>query len=320
MDQTTSWLRLRLTNLIAALTPSKVIPGWVAGDDELRDVGRLTLMFARVEETIALYCEVLLLRPELRGFHSAKPTVEKTLTEKLDLYRRLIIATGCLHSVGTDEIEQTVARMREVGERRNTVIHGHLYSDDNGQVVFRNRGKEIRADSATLRPLTSDLMELRVRYAEAFRAFYCRLPRCGPPYPRDAEEKVLSALVTQLELYRADLKVHRSTTVLEQSRAELAQSKKTVHNSKRRARRALERKLAAVSRLPLEYQDLLRSWLRQLRRCTTARPVAKRQAELAKLEAMTAEIRAYEERENVTVSDSMRQAMAAEVEALPKSR
>lgn len=322
MDEKTDWLKVRIANLTAAVAASKATPNWAASDDELREVGRITLLFARVEETIAAYCEVLLLRPELRGFHSAKPTLERTLTEKLDLYKRLVLAIGCLHSIDTAQIEKNIIRMKEIGERRNAVIHGQLYSNEAGEIVFRTRRNEVRADLAALVPLTTALLEFRIDYAEAFNAFYGRLPRSGPPYPTGAEEKLLIALDAQVVFYKSSLNVHRSAAVLSDRNADLAAAKKVLRNSERRMSRALARRQAASSRLPKEYQNLLRQWDRQFRRCkvVASRPNHDRQAETAKLERLTERIKAYEEREHVAVSDSVRQTLAADIASFQKLR
>jgi hypothetical protein len=66
MDETTDCLKLRIANLTAALAASLPKPNRAQSYHELGEVGRLTLLFARIEELIALYWEVLLLRPELR--------------------------------------------------------------------------------------------------------------------------------------------------------------------------------------------------------------------------------------------------------------
>lgn len=68
--------------------------------EELEEVGFLTLRFAGMEETIALYCEVLLFRPELSGFHpSAKLIPRKQFSDKISLFTGIMLACGTLYDI-----------------------------------------------------------------------------------------------------------------------------------------------------------------------------------------------------------------------------
>jgi hypothetical protein len=321
MDQLTTWQASRLTNLIAAIKASATREEWLGGDDKLKEIGRLTLVFARLEEAIALDCEILLLRPELRGFHSEKGILEKHLTEKLDLDKRLVIAVGCLHSVETQEIEKILTQVRELGERRNAVIHGQLSSNADGQIVFRNRGKQIAAESATLGMLTRDLLEMRVSCAEAFAAFYRRLPNCGPSFTHDHEEKLAAVLEARMRLYKSSVNADNSKDRAAKLKAEHVEAKRVARNSKRRFNRASAQLRTAVSKLPKEYQNLLLRWHCQSQRVTTLGPNGVGHAEGAKLERLSEQIRAYEQRENISLSDDVRRrVLAAHVEFLRNSR
>jgi hypothetical protein len=61
---------IRLANLRAAVLAIRSVTNDRFGsDDDLKEIGRLTMFFAKIEESLALFCEVLLLRPELGGFH-----------------------------------------------------------------------------------------------------------------------------------------------------------------------------------------------------------------------------------------------------------
>lgn len=119
----------RLSNCIGTLQAMKgrtnIFQGDLAKVEELAEIGLLTMRLAELEELISLFCEALLIRPELGGSHPPKKLVlTKQLTEKLTLYQALTTASGVLYAIDTELVHKSIARVRSVGEDRDTIIHG----------------------------------------------------------------------------------------------------------------------------------------------------------------------------------------------------
>jgi hypothetical protein len=131
---------IRAKNLIAIVRRWQALQGDQFGnDEELKEIGFLTMCFTELEESTALYCELLLFRPELGGFHQPKAVIEKGFGEKLDLCKTYIIALGVLRAIGTDAILNEIERAREIGEKRNSIIHDYLHpAQGSTGLVFRN--------------------------------------------------------------------------------------------------------------------------------------------------------------------------------------
>jgi hypothetical protein len=146
-------------------------------NEELEEIGLITMRVGMLEEHIAHHCEILLLRPELRGFHNASKTVlAKGLSEKLDLYKALVIAAGTLHSINTDGIEKNIGSIKELGEERHTVIHGYLFRRPTDEtLIFRNKAKEIPANLEGLQSVSDKCVKVSVSLIKEFVAFYRRL-------------------------------------------------------------------------------------------------------------------------------------------------
>jgi hypothetical protein len=67
--------KARLSNLVASVQAAqgRVNAKRTFGSaEELEEIGLLTMQMAALEESVALYCEILLVRPELGGFHPPK--------------------------------------------------------------------------------------------------------------------------------------------------------------------------------------------------------------------------------------------------------
>jgi hypothetical protein len=202
----------RLTNLISAASMNKIVGRDQFGtDDDLKEIGLLTMHFAHLEELLALYCEILLVRPELGGFHSVKPVAERRFSEKLDLYNMLVVAVGVLHAIKIDSIEETTGQARQIGERRNDIIHGYLHVKKDGEVVFRNRGSHVPADLNSLRALNSAVLQTEEAVAKAFTSFFKELVRIAP-----AHQQIEACVVKALDSHLAWM---ASTSKLRESRA-----------------------------------------------------------------------------------------------------
>ena len=137
MDDKADHIRRRqnLISISLALKERASSHSEFGSSEELEEIGLLAIRIAMLEEHMAHHCEVLLLRPELRGFSSARPVLTRGLSEKLDLYKSLVITIGTLHSLDTEGIESSIRAIRDIGEARHTVIHGYLSRRANDQTL-----------------------------------------------------------------------------------------------------------------------------------------------------------------------------------------
>jgi hypothetical protein len=165
---------IRAQNLIDAAIANK-IPTQFGTNEELLEIGLLTIHFADVEASLAILCEALLFRRELRGFANTKPTIEKRFSEKLDLYRALVVAIGVLRSISTDTIESTILKANRMAEKRNQIIHGYLHAKAGGDVVFRNKAQELPADPISLRATNLEILQTHESIINALKHVCCFL-------------------------------------------------------------------------------------------------------------------------------------------------
>ena len=265
---------LRVTNLLSALLMNRAVdPNRFGSDDDLKEIGLLTMQFADLEESLALCCEALLNRPELAGFRSPKPVGEKRYSEKLDLFRTLIVAVGVLHSINTDAVETAIGQARQTGERRNNVIHGFLMTKSDAVVVFRNKGNELRADLASLKALNSEILKLTLALVAHFEGFYKHLVAAAPGEPK-IEELLIKVLSSAAALFRGRIKISESQAALNEANQSLLVSKEQARASLEdllRAYRVVLKQLSAEEKgLPEACRPILIELRTQLKRCITA--------------------------------------------------
>ena len=169
----------RLSNLITSVraAQSRVNARQTFGSaEELEEIGLVAMQMAALEELIALYCEILLVRPELGGFQAPKKSaLTKQLSDKLNLYRMLIGASGGLYSIGTELIEKNIAALKDLAEDRNAIIHGLLSTDKHAQIVFHGRSGDVQATLSGLRSLTKRCHEAASELTSQFSTFYTEL-------------------------------------------------------------------------------------------------------------------------------------------------
>jgi hypothetical protein len=220
--------------------------------EELEEIGLLTMQMAALEESIALYCEILLTRPELGGFHPPKKFVRtRQFTEKLNLYKMLISASGVLYSIDIGSVEKNFTVLNDLAEDRNTIIHGLLSTDKNAQIVFHGRGADVEATLTSLRNLTKRCHEAASALTGQFSTFYTELIGKKSIAP-SVEEAVQRALKTELPHLNSSNKLRQSTLMARGAEAELRDatrkaaesqkklvaSKKTLRTTRDRLRRA----------------------------------------------------------------------------------
>jgi hypothetical protein len=105
---------LRLSNLVTTAQASGTranAAGSFGSAEELEEIGLLPMRLAALEEWVSLIREILLIRPELGGFHPPRSVLTRQLSEKLSIYKALIKASGVLYGIDTKSIEKGIAAM-----------------------------------------------------------------------------------------------------------------------------------------------------------------------------------------------------------------
>jgi hypothetical protein len=223
--------------------------------EELEEIGLLTMQMVALEESIALYCEILLTRPELGGFHPPKKLVlTKQFTEKLSLYKMLINGSGILYSISTGSVEKNITVLKDLADDRNAIIHGLLSTDKNAQIVFQGRSTAIEATLSGLRNLTKRCHEATSELTSQFSTFYTEL--IGKKSINAVMEAAAQRMLTNsLPLLNSSNKVRQSNLAARHMEAELRDAnrkaqeshkqfvaaKKAFRNARDRLRRAKKR-------------------------------------------------------------------------------
>lgn len=244
----------RNTRLENVVTASRLMQNRIVGssqfgtDEELKEIGLLTMGFAELDESLAFYYELLLVRPELAGFPFVKSVFDKRFTDKLDLLKMILVAIGVLRSVNHKPVFDAILDVKAIGERRNGIIHGYLYlAQDTGGLVFKNKQSEIRADLSTLHDLNSELWQSNVTLSEAFATFYEQLAAVAPMVPMD--EPITKALAARLKWIRSRIKVRTTKAEIHSLEEHLLEAKAKAVQSKaafEAAKKRLEEAQAAV--------------------------------------------------------------------------
>jgi len=235
------WKKKRLNQLVST---AQALQGRILGafgnDDELREIGRITLQFADLEDSISLICEVLLMRPELRGFHTPKAVLQQFFTMKVDLLNKLTIAIGVLRSIDSGALEKAIENAKQTGELRNTIIHGCLNKRGDGTVVFQNKENEFAAELGALRLLSGKILQANEKLTAAFVTFYGELMELEPSAV-EVERPMLQFLNSRLKLLESTIKLLTSKAVAEECQKDLDATKKKVRSSQASAREAKKR-------------------------------------------------------------------------------
>ena len=169
------------------------------------------------------------------------------------------------------------------------MIHGYLHIHDDGGVVFRNKGNELRAEASVLRLLNSELLSLNEASAKAFADFYKKLVN-GAPTDTEVEATVLKALESMI-------KVRGSEAVLGRSRNKLAEVQDKLSESKTRLRNSRSRLQTALETFPPEYRALVLERADRLqRRAQIAERIAHTGIDDPRLEIETANLKSLDER------------------------
>jgi len=209
-------LNTRIDNLVTAIRAMQGRAVSSVNFEELEEIGFLTTRLATLEEIIAFFCEVLLIRPELTRFSSHsrnKPVLTEQISEKLRLYRKLLDGTGALDDTVAKAIEANIRAIKEVAEDRNAIVHGFLCQRDGGGAAFSIRGRLVPATVDSLRSLTKRCQAAAVELQTLFAAFYRDLVNRKPINPIP-DPKLLVALQAMQQWHTSSYTVRESTLKL----------------------------------------------------------------------------------------------------------
>jgi hypothetical protein len=241
----------RVANIVALAKGAQTRSLSTIGSEELEEIGFLTMRLAGLEEMISLWCEALLIRPEFGGFLAAnRPVFTKQFSEKLALLRMLIKAAGTLYDIQTGKMETSIVALKDVGEDRNTIIHGLLVDGNASVAAFRMRGRDIDATLSGLRALANRCQEGAVEATRNFAEFYRELIGKRSVLA-DFENGMERILQSWLKVHAATFTIRMDTVVLRkaqldeiearrklgESKKRLAEAKKVLRNTRARERR-----------------------------------------------------------------------------------
>ncbi len=196
------------------------------------------MRLAALEEAISLCCEILLIRPELGGFHSHnKSVLTKQLSEKLNLFKALITASGVLYGIATEAINKSIVAVKDVGEDRNTIIHGILSGIDDGQIAFRNRGRDVPATLCGLKSLTERGQRAAFELMTHFSGFYDALIAARTTIV-PVEARFQAVLQAWRQLHSSTYRVREITLNIREAEANLATQQRVAEVSKKQLRNA----------------------------------------------------------------------------------
>jgi hypothetical protein len=120
-------------------------------DEELKALGKMTILFASLDEAIAHFIEGLLASPALSALHNGKPIAELRFEDKQDLAKRLGNALASEHGVDAEAFIAALGEAKKASRLRNKVIHGWLTWDRDGkEAVFS--GPRFRSEAGTSGP------------------------------------------------------------------------------------------------------------------------------------------------------------------------
>jgi len=242
---------------------------WALGEEEFEEIGYLTIRMTALEESLALFCELLLTRPELGGFHPInKPVLRKQFSEKIGLLKALVVAIGTLYGIDIQAMQKSLLAIGDLGEDRNTIVHGLLTRGGDGAIVFQNRERDVRGGTAGLRELTDRFQAEAAVLITNFGVFYAALGEkksitemidVAVPNALDQILKMHISLNHARELVlkirEEKVKLLHKVREAEAMRLKLIESKKALLDAKRKLRnaRAQERrrsKRAEQEKLP----------------------------------------------------------------------
>jgi len=136
------------------------------GDDQLKALGEMTILFASLEDAITKYAKALLAAfPQLVEIHKGAPAQGRPVDDlmfdgKQKLLKKLVRKLAQEHDVDATPLINALGESKKASQDRNHAIHGWLDWDcECGNVVFRNKkGQGLPADISEIRRLKTDLL------------------------------------------------------------------------------------------------------------------------------------------------------------------
>jgi hypothetical protein len=142
-----------------------------ADDDFLAEVGRLTLLFSRIEDCLAHDAlELLVFSSDKAQESSASTSVEQLrIMEKRDLLKRVAAEIGRFYGVDHSRLTKVLDELGNINRLRRTIVHGWIRwsVSDEGPVLVDSHGQSVPAWPADVLDLNLKLLDwIRKYYAE----------------------------------------------------------------------------------------------------------------------------------------------------------
>jgi hypothetical protein len=144
------------------------------GNDQLKALGEMTILFGSLDEAIAKTAQGLLNRfPQLLSLHNGQPLAELRFDDKQDLMKKLVRELAQIYVLDCTHLIDALGAAKNASKDRNRVIHGWLTWDTHGDhPVFRDKkGQDVPADLAEILRIKADVWHALENFVMRFEEF-----------------------------------------------------------------------------------------------------------------------------------------------------
>jgi hypothetical protein len=140
-------------------------------------------------------------------------------------------ASRLLYGVNSQLVKKSVITLRTLGEDRNTIIHGLLCANQNGELSFRGRGRNVLATLDELRTLTKRCHEAALEFNT-----HIQYPLLNFYTEIIGKKSTSASLETAVQnMLGTSVPLLKSTSKLRQSTLEAREAETTLRASQRKA-------------------------------------------------------------------------------------
>ena len=126
--------------------------------EHLKALGRMTILFASLDETIATFADAILQdNPTFSNPYTGKPIPELRFDDKQELLKKLVRELAAKYTQDANPVIGALGKAKEASKERNRVIHGWLTWDYKGnRAVFQDKkGDHLPANLSELQRINA---------------------------------------------------------------------------------------------------------------------------------------------------------------------
>ena len=148
-------------------------------DEDLRAVGRLTILFSLADDTVTGRCAFL-----VGALKSTAGTDQRELRRRvagvpfprrLRLIKRNVQVVSTRFGVASDHLVKLIERGFDLATHRHDIVHGGLiWNEETDQVVFANlvKNRQRVADAEAIDNLADEIVNWSLKFGNAFDSFF----------------------------------------------------------------------------------------------------------------------------------------------------